>query len=164
MKSKFLFVFFLFSFSLLGFSQRRTTDFGMIEPPGLGVVAGFSGFHPDMLDVGIGYQPWEVEGAFVQYPFAGFLALAEYSPGSKLFGTSLNAWYLSGLFACGLGVNRYIEDGNETYGMKPMIGISMYRIGIMYGYNFYSKNNLIPDLHHDSFTIKYYLPLWRKKS
>ena len=158
----FLIAFFIFCFFSNVFSQVNN-EYGTTEPPNIGVVVGYSGLKPNMIELGVGYQPWEVEGGFVWYPFAGFLALAEFSPDTKLFGTSLNAWYLSGPFACGLGINRYVISDDETYGIKPMIGISFRRIGIMYGYNFYSKNNTITDLHHDSFTIKYYLPLWRKK-
>ena len=146
---------------LIAFSQDD--NYTTTERPGVGVVAGLSGFNQNMIEVGIGYQPWEVEGFYVSYPFAGFLALAEFSPDQKLYGVSLNAWYLAGFFSCGLGFNRYAWESEETYGVKPMIGISVRRIGIMYAYNFFVTDNSITALRHNSFTVKYYLPLWKKK-
>jgi hypothetical protein len=103
------------------------------------------------------------DSEIVRYPFAGFLLLYEISPERKLYGTSFNLWYLSGLFSCGLNVNRYSDYEDETYGIKPMVGISAYRIGLMYGYNFYLTDP-VPGLSHNSLTIKYYLPLVRKKN
>jgi hypothetical protein len=129
----------------------------------IGLAFGYSGFNRHMLEVGIAFQPWDVEGAYVSYPFAGFLALYEFQLGGKLYGTSFNAWYLSGPFSCGLGVNRYSDYETQTFGIKPMIGISIMRVGIMYGYNFFLNKNAIPDFYHPSFTIKYVLPLWQRK-
>ncbi|MCC6371520.1 MAG: hypothetical protein IT236_10995, partial [Bacteroidia bacterium] len=124
---------------------------------------GYSGIKPNLIELGVGYQPWEVEGHFVRYPFAGFLALYEFDPTKKLYGTSINAWYLSGPLSGGLGVNRYSDYTHSTYGIKPMIGISIARFGIMYGYNIFLSGNDISYLNHHSFTVKYYYPLWRKK-
>ncbi len=129
----------------------------------IGIVAGYSGTKQNMLEVGIGFQPWQVEGLFVNYPFAGFLALYEFDPNSKIYGTSFNAWYLSGLFACGLNANRYSDYKTDTYGIKPMIGISSFRIGLMYGYNIYLNDNSIQNLQKESITIRYYYPFWKRK-
>jgi hypothetical protein len=129
----------------------------------IGLVAGYSGTKQNMLEVGIGFQPWQVEGVFVKYPFAGFLALYEFDPNSRIYGTSFNAWYLSGLFACGLNANRYSDYKTDTYGIKPMIGISSFRIGLMYGYNIYLNDNSIQNLQKESITIRYYYPFWKKK-
>jgi hypothetical protein len=129
----------------------------------IGIVAGYSGFGPHMLEAGIGFQPWDVRAEYVGYPFDGFLALYEFSPTRNLYGTSLNFWYLSGPVSCGLGVNRYSDYTNETYGIKPMIGVSIFRIGIMYGFNFFLNKNEITNFSHSSLTIKYYLPIWERK-
>lgn len=155
---------FIFFFSIKGIAQHDK-DYAdeKTERPSVGIVAGVSGFHNSFLEIGVGYQPWEVKGLYVYYPFAGFLATYEFDPTRKLYGTNLNAWYLAGLFSCGLNVNRYSDFKHETYGLKPMIGISCLRIGIMYGYNFFLNKNGILDLAHNSFTLKYYLPLWKKK-
>lgn len=145
-------------------TQRSGNEYGASEKENFGLVAGYtSSQQNNMLEIGVGYQPWEVEGFFVWYPYAGFLALYEFNPNGKLYGTSLNAWYLSGPLSCGLNINRYSDYKNETYGIKPMIGISSFRIGIMYGYNFFINSNSIENLQNESITIKYYLPLWKRK-
>jgi hypothetical protein len=160
----FIVVAFAFGISIKGLSQHRN-DYNDVttEQPGVGIVGGLSGFKNNFIEIGIGYQPWEVKGHYVFYPFAGFLAMYEFDPTRKLYGTSLNAWYLAGFFSCGLGVNRYSDYKHETYGVKPMIGISCFRVGIMYGYNFFLNKNSITNLAHNTFTIKYNLPIWKKK-
>lgn len=145
------------------FMKTQDDQYSKTEKANFGVVAGYSGFKNSFIEIGIGYQPWEVKGNFVFYPFAGFLALYEFDPTRKLYGTSLNAWYLAGLFSGGLNVNRYSDYSNDTYGIKPMVGISVFRIGIMYGYNLFLNTNSISNLDHHCFTIKYYYPIWKKK-
>lgn len=146
----------------LGLSKTNG-EYGVTEQANFGFVAGYSGTKTNLIEMGVGYQPWEVEGNFVYYPFAGFLALYEFDPNRKLYGTSLNAWYLSGPLSGGLSINRYSDYTNATYGIKPMIGISILRIGIMYGYNIFLNGNKIANLNQHSFTIKYYYPIWHKK-
>ncbi len=169
-KIPFLYSLFLVSFLIVSdktkaqTSNQKFTEETVTEEPSLGLVAGYTGSGYNILEVGIGYQPWQVEGLFVEYPFAGFLALYEFDPSRKFYGTSLNAWYLSGLIAFGLNVNRYSDYKNETYGIKPMIGISSYRVGLMWGYNFFLNGNDIENLSNQSITIKYYHPLWKRKS
>lgn len=143
---------------------KGIAQYSKTEKASFGIVAGYSGSKNNFIEFGVGYQPWEVEGNFVYYPFAGFLALYEFDPTRKLYGTSLNAWYLSGPLSFGLNVNHYSDYSNNTYGIKPMVGISIFRIGIMYGYNFFLNTNSIRDFDHQTFTIKYYYPLWKKKS
>lgn len=145
------------------FAQHRYSELDTRVKPNVGVVGGFSGFRNNFIEVGIGYQPWEVVGHSIYYPFAGFLFLMEWDPSRKLYGNSVNAWYLGGPFSCGLSINRYSDNVHETYGIKPMIGISKFRIGLMYGYNFFVSPNSIDNLAHHSLTIKYYFPLWKQQ-
>lgn len=133
------------------------------EKAHVGIVAGYSGFKQNTVELGIGFQPWEVQSFFVGYPFAGFLLLHEFDPNQKFYGNSVNFWYLSGFFACGLGANRYSDYQNQTLGIKPMVGFSCLRVGVMYAYNIYLNKNKIPELYPHSLTVKYYLPVWRKK-
>ncbi len=145
-------------------SVYSQADLGICyEQPSVGVVVGYSGFANPRLEIGVGYQPWPVEGHFVNYPFAGFLALYEKDLNNKNYGVSVNAWYLAGFFSCGLGINRYTDKVSETYGIKPMIGMSFRRIGFMYGYNIFLNPNEIQNYRHSGITIKYYYPLWKKK-
>ena len=97
----------LISFLLLIFSKVNAQEYGKNVPPSFGVVAGYSGFQNNFIELGVGYQPWEVEGTFVYYPFAGFMALVEVDPYRRLYGNNLNAWYLSGPISLGLNANRY---------------------------------------------------------
>ena len=145
------------------FGQYGVGELDKLEKPNIGIVGGFSGFRNNFIELGIGFQPWEVVGHSIYYPFAGFLILGEWDLVRKLYGNSINAWYLGGPFSCGLSINRYSDFVHETYGVKPMIGISWRRIGIMYGYNIFITPNSIPDLGHHSLTIKYYYPLWKKE-
>lgn len=154
-----VFIFNLFSFE----TKAQSNEYGIRLNANVGVAVGYSYMARNMLEVGVGFQPWDVEGTFVSYPFAGFLAMYEFDPAGGFYGTSFNAWYLGGPFSCGLGFNRYSDYENTTFGIKPMIGISIARFGIMYGYNFFLNKNRIPDFYHPSFTIKYYLPLWKRK-
>jgi hypothetical protein len=142
--------------------RMRKADYE--QKPSIGVVAGYTGFNNTFLEIGAGYQPWETASDFIKYSFAGFLALYEFDPSRKLYGISINAWYLGGPFSCGLGINRYAERTSDTYGIKPMIGISFLRIGVMYGYNFFLTPNSISNLYHNSITFKYYFPVWKKKN
>jgi hypothetical protein len=153
---------FVLTFVIITKSVAENINTTTTEKPNFGVVVGYSGFKNNFIELGIGYQPWEVQGNYVYYPFAGFLALYELEPTRKLYGTSLNAWYLAGFFSCGLNINRYSDYKNDTYGLKPMIGMSFARIGIMYGYNIFLNANEISNLNTHSITIKYYYPLWKK--
>jgi hypothetical protein len=153
---------FIILFSVEAKAQRYFGGYGN-ETASVGLVAGYSGFRNNFIELGIGFQPWDVEGEWVGYPFAGFLLLHEIEATRKLYGNSCNFWYLSGPFACGLGVNRYSDHKSQTFGIKPMIGVSIYRIGIMFGYNFFLNKNEIPNLGHASMTVKYYLPVWNAK-
>ena len=129
----------------------------------IALAAGYSGFYNNTFQIGIGFQPWDVKGDYVAFPLFGFTALYEHVIDRKLTGFSFNSLYLSGPFACGLGVNRFSESGATTYGMKPMIGVSIVRIGIMFGYNIFLNANEIPRFYHPSFNINYYFPLWKRK-
>jgi hypothetical protein len=163
-KISFCFAVFVFFVSLKGIAQHEQDYHDVTtERPSVGIVGGLSGFKSNFIEIGVGYQPWEVKGNYVYFPFAGFIAMYEVEPMRKVYGTSLNAWYLAGFFSCGLSANRYSDHTNDTYGIKPMVGISFLRIGVMYGYNFFLNKNSITDLRHNTFTIKYYLPLWKKK-
>ncbi|HYG50514.1 MAG TPA: hypothetical protein VD905_06405 [Flavobacteriales bacterium] len=129
----------------------------------IAVAVDYSGLANHTIGFGIGFQPWDVRGDYVSFPLFGFTAMYNYIPDRKLYGTTFNTYYLSGPFACGLGINRYQEDDNSTYGIKPMIGISIARIHIMFGYNFFLNNNKIPDFYHPTFNIGYYLPVFKRK-
>ena len=144
-------------------AQRQSIDLGSTENANVGIVVGYTGLKQNMIEFGIGFQPWEVQGFFVSYPFAGFLATYEFSPTQRLYGTNINAWYLGGPFSFGLNLNRYSDYKKQTFGIKPMLGISFLRIGVMYGYNFFLNPNSIDGLAHNSITVKYYLPVWKKK-
>ncbi|MFI5203217.1 MAG: hypothetical protein ACHQF2_01885 [Flavobacteriales bacterium] len=138
-------------------------EYGTRLNANIGLAVGYSGFNRNMLEVGVGFQPWDVEGTFVAFPFAGFLAMYEFEPHGRLYGTSFNAWYLSGPFSCGLNVNRYSDYENHTFGIKPMVGISIARLGIMFGYNFFLNENRILDFYHPSFIVRFYVPVWKRK-
>lgn len=132
-------------------------------PMHVGIAASYSGFKNNMLGIGISFQPWDVRGDYVEYPFAGFTIMHEIEPTRKLYCNSFNFYYLSGPFSCGLGVNRTSDFVNETWGIKPMIGISIARISILYGYTIFLMPNEIPEFYHPSFNLGYTLPLLKAK-
>jgi hypothetical protein len=162
MKKCFLFVFsliFLMAAQFPGLGQKFIED---AQKPSIGIVAGYSGFRNDFLQFGIGWQPWELDliNDLPLFPFFGFMGLYEVDPWRKIQGVSLNASYYSGLFACGLDVNRYTNQTHVTFGLRPLIGMSMLRMGILYGYNIFLNENSIEGLNRNSLTFRYYLPLW----
>ncbi|HLP11060.1 MAG TPA: hypothetical protein VK177_03950 [Flavobacteriales bacterium] len=129
----------------------------------IAIAANYSGFYNNTFSFGIGFQPWDVRGDYVSYPLFGFTATYDYVINRSLYGLSFNGYYLSGPIAFGLGANRFTELENITYGIKPMIGISIARIHIMFGYNFFLNKNQIDRYYHPSFNIGYYLPVFQRK-
>lgn len=159
----FLFFVFIFSFSFKGKTQSNSWGgYGNLNA-NIGLAVGYSGVNPNVFQIGLGFQPWDIKAEYVGFPLFGFTALYEFSPESELQGASFNTLYLSGPFACGLGFNGYMYNRNTTYGIKPMIGISIFRIGIMYGFNFFLNKNEIMGLDHSSINVNYYLPILKRK-
>ena len=68
-------------------------------------------------------------------------------------------WVLS----CGLGVNYNFDDKkNHLTGVRPFIGITLYHIQLLYGYNFYNgKNNDMLKLKHAALTLRLAIPIAR---
>ena len=159
----FLLFIFLITFSFKGKTQSNFWSGNGHLNANIGLATGYSGISLNVFQFGLGFQPWDIKAEFVGFPLFGFTALYEFSPERNLQGASFNTLYLSGPFACGLGFNRYTANNNITYGIKPMIGISIFRIGIMFGYNFFLTKNEIDDFYHPSFNINYYFPLWKRK-
>jgi hypothetical protein len=158
---------FLFSFSLISLMAAQLPGLGQkfiddAQKPSIGIVAGYSGFRNDFLQMGVGWQPWELEllNDLPLFPFFGFMGLYEVDLWRKIKGFSLNASYYSGLFACGLDLYRYSDNTHFTYGFRPLIGMSMLRMGILYGYNVFLNENSIEGLNRNTLTFRYYLPLW----
>jgi hypothetical protein len=152
-----LFWFFIIAF----FSKAKAQDEHLNA--NIALTANYSGFYNNTFSVGIGFQPWDVKADYVMWPLFGFTATYDYVVDRSLYGTSFSTYYLSGPFACGLGLNRFAEFQNSTYGIKPMIGFSIVRFHFMFGYNFFLNENKIDKFYHPSFNIGYYLPVFKRK-
>lgn len=60
----------------------------------------------------------------------------------------------------GINFNYHVQGDRSTFGVKPFIGLSIYHVQLMYGYNIYSnKNNEITPLKHASFELRYVIPI-----
>jgi hypothetical protein len=154
--SIFFLIIFILGFSINGKTQSEWGGNGDLNA-NIGLAIGYSGVNPNVFQIGLGFQP------YVGYPLFGFTALYEFSPESELQGASFNMLYLSGPIALGIGANKYMYTGNATFGIKPMIGVSILRIGIFYGFNIFLNKNEISDLGHSSVNVNYYLPLLKRK-
>lgn len=61
----------------------------------------------------------------------------------------------------GVNFNYSVQDIHSTFAVKPFIGLSLFNISVMYGYNFINKNkNQITSLRNSSFEVRYVLPLF----
>jgi len=60
----------------------------------------------------------------------------------------------------GINFNYHVQEERGTFGVKPFIGLSIYHIQLMFGYNvFRDKKNTITPLTHGSLELRYVIPI-----
>ena len=166
---------FLFLFiSLLGYSQtgkrgRRIPDSKQMPDDTMfvAIVGDYYGIKQNTCAIGLALNLTRVTESFGIKPpkhgFAGFSAFYERSFSDRdYWGTSVEFWGGS-VLAAGWNINYHQNAYTAIYGLKPSVGIQFFHIAIMYGYNFYKKSDLMPELKHNIFTVRWYFPVWRKK-
>lgn len=162
-KGVYIFIFVFISINI--YSQRYNKP---IPDDGkyVAVIADYYGVKQNTFAIGIGIKA-DSSHSFgkpaSKHGFGGFSAFYERSLNDKHFwGTSTEFWFGTGP-AVGLNVNYHQNNLTQIYGFRPSIGWSYMHLVVMYGYNFYKKNDNIPELRHHIFTVRLYVPVLRKK-
>ncbi len=144
------------------YMKYRQNSFAYWEPKSWGLILGASGIRNNFIEIGVARNTgttWSSESK----PFGGFwFTYSKATYQSKLDG--LNLTFFAGSTIClGLNTNIYRSDDNYRFGIKPMIGFSMYRLSLTYGYNFKVMGVGFNDFQKSEVALRYHLPVFYKK-
>lgn len=167
-------VFLFFSFTAIGQSRdadttSRSVDsieyrypyFGHHIPPYFGVIGGYEGFKSSYWEAGLIFN---IAPVWISSKTGGIVGgtisyKRNFQNNIQAFESEIGFYSPVSL---GLNFNYTFTENHNTFGCKPFIGISVYHLQFLWGYNFFSaKKNEIQDLRHSTFKIRYSLPLLR---
>ena len=155
-----------FIFITSSFSQTVISD-KSLGRASVGIIGDYYGTVQNTFAIGISTQPYLYvsEKRDVTNDVTCFSILGEFGSKNKsLCGLNLDVWRaMSKGVSLSINLNYHKNSSTEVFGFKPSLGMSFYHFAIMYGYNFYIKDSLMPELKHNILTIRYYLPLWKDK-
>lgn len=135
--------------------------YGHWIPPYIGIIGGYEGFKSNYWEAGLVFnivpsrvtpKTGAIIGGVVSY--------------KKNFSNSIQAFEAEvgfySFLSLGVNFNYTFTTIHNTFGVKPFIGISIYHLQFLWGYNLFSdKKNEIQDLRHSTFKIRYSIPLFR---
>jgi formylglycine-generating enzyme required for sulfatase activity len=130
-------------------------------PPNLGLLAGYEGFHSNLLELGVGING-EEHSTYKERGFGGFTTSFKKDLLSPYWGINADLW-LGTILAAGINYNYNAKDNLANHGIKPFIGFYWNGLSITYGYNFHAKTS-ISEINTHQFTVRYYLPVIKWKA
>ena len=94
---------------------------------------------------------------------AGLIQTNYWAPDTSYWGMAFEIGNYS-LITFGMGYNFNTDGHSTTHGFRPFVGTTLYNFQALLSYNFYSnKKNRIGRLVHTRLTLRYAIPIPRKK-
>lgn len=129
----------------------------MHTPPYIGLIAGLEGFKSRFYQMGIALNASEIHETRGGVFGTQFLYQRQWHENVERYQVELGFY----TFLCmGLNFNRTRQDDFTTFGVKPFVGISLFNIQALYGFNLYNRNkNQIDAMQRSSFELRYVIPI-----
>jgi hypothetical protein len=136
--------------------------FGSDIPPYISVIGGYEGLKTTNFQAGIGINLFRV---VVDPPIGGMggpIAIYKQSFSTqKIYSYEFEFGVYAG-FILAVNYNLNYTSSGLIKGTKPMIGISIYNLQMIYGYSFYKDSkDLKRELRHNRIGLRYVIPFVR---
>lgn len=126
-------------------------------PRYIGAVLGFEGFRSNFVEGGLAFNFVEFED--VPGGMIGGNLLYKRNVSERIQSYEAEVGFYT-ILCGGINFNWNQFDNSGLLGVKPFIGVSIFNIHVMYGYNiFQNSKNTNSQLWHNSFTIRYVMPI-----
>ena len=163
MTKKIILLSFFIFIALNLFCQKK---YDITLPSSFGIIIGHQGFSSSLFETGIAYDiggKWGFSGFKLKVikkilrPQWLIYGSYQFDPFKKINGITLGT-SISGLVVYGIDFNYYYMD-NYFWGFRPSIGIGIWRLEILYRYNFKLAGDKNMGVSGHLFSLRYYLPL-----
>lgn len=126
-------------------------------PGYVGLVLGWEGFKSNYYQAGLALNLVEIQD--LPGGMIGGQALYQRHISENLQRFQVEAGFYT-LVCGGVNFNYSIQGEHSTFGVKPFIGLSLFNVQFLYGYNFINKKkNQISSLRNSSFEFRFVIPL-----
>lgn len=126
-------------------------------PKFIGLVVGYQGVRSSFYQMGLALNFVEMHSVPGGMLGGQLLYKRHFSENIQSYSAEIGFYQI---ICGGLNFNYHTQEAHGTFGVKPFIGLSIYHIQLMFGYNVYSnKNNEIAPLTHASIELRYVIPL-----
>lgn len=126
-------------------------------PKFVGLVVGYQGFRSSFYQMGLAVNFVEMLSLPGGMLGGQILYKRHFSENIQSYSAEIGFYQI---ICGGINLNYHVQEERGTFGVKPFIGLSMYHIQFLFGYNVYSdKKNTITPLMHGSLELRYVIPI-----
>lgn len=130
----------------------------------LGLVMGVSQFNYTFLELGIASVKERRSDCAFGYHFRGLSLSAEYRPYAdpeQHIGFLLTSWHNAGLpLSWGINLNTYTNFEGIKFGIRPMLGIGIRGLQLVYGYNIHMENYNRVRVNKHNISLRVYVKMF----